>query len=52
VGTLDSCWPLRVNDFAPVQGFVRVVLIVYLCINLLADVLYGLVNPQVRAAME
>jgi ABC-type dipeptide/oligopeptide/nickel transport system permease component len=43
---------LLVNDFAPVQGFVLVVLIVYLCVNLLADVLYGLVNPQVRAAME
>jgi ABC-type dipeptide/oligopeptide/nickel transport system permease component len=43
---------LLVNDFAPVQGFVLVVLIVYLCVNLLADVLYSLVNPQVRAAME
>jgi peptide/nickel transport system permease protein len=43
---------LLVNDFAPVQGFVLVVLMVYLCVNLLADVLYGLVNPQVRATME
>jgi peptide/nickel transport system permease protein len=43
---------LLVNDFAPVQGFVMVVLVVYLCLNLLADLLYGLVNPQVRAAME
>jgi ABC-type dipeptide/oligopeptide/nickel transport system permease component len=43
---------LLVNDFAPVQGFVLVVLVVYLGVNLLADVLYGLVNPQVRAAME
>jgi ABC-type dipeptide/oligopeptide/nickel transport system permease component len=25
---------------------------IYLCVNLLADVLYGLVNPEVRAAME
>jgi peptide/nickel transport system permease protein len=33
---------LLVNDFAPVQGFVLVVLTVYLCINLLADVLYRL----------
>jgi ABC-type dipeptide/oligopeptide/nickel transport system permease component len=31
---------------------VLVVLVVYLCINLLADILYGLVNPQVRATME
>ena len=43
---------ILVNDFAPVQGFVLVVLVVYLGVNLLADVLYGLVNPQVRAAME
>ena len=43
---------LLVNDFTPVQGLVLVVLTVYLCVNLLADVLYGLVNPQVRAAME
>jgi ABC-type dipeptide/oligopeptide/nickel transport system permease component len=31
---------------------VVVVLIVYLGVNLLADLLYGLVNPQVCAAME
>jgi peptide/nickel transport system permease protein len=43
---------ILVNDFAPVQGFVLVVLVVYLGVNLLADVLYGLVNPQVRASME
>jgi peptide/nickel transport system permease protein len=43
---------LLVNDFAPVQGFVLVVLVIYLCVNLLADLLYGLVNPQVRATME
>jgi peptide/nickel transport system permease protein len=43
---------LLVNDFAPVQGVVMVVLVVYMCVNLLADLLYGLVNPQVRASME
>jgi peptide/nickel transport system permease protein len=43
---------LLVSDFAPVQGFVMVVLVVYLCVNVLADLLYGLVNPQVRASME
>jgi hypothetical protein len=32
-------------------GGVVLVLLVYLCVNLLADVLYGLVNPQVRAGM-
>jgi peptide/nickel transport system permease protein len=40
---------LLVNDFAPVQGFVIIVLLVYLVVNLLADLLYGLVNPQVRS---
>ncbi len=39
---------LLVNDFAPVQGFVLIVLVVYLLVNLFADLLYGLVNPQVR----
>jgi peptide/nickel transport system permease protein len=39
---------LMVNDFAPVQGFVLVVLVVYLLVNLLVDLLYGVLNPQVR----
>jgi peptide/nickel transport system permease protein len=39
---------LLVNDFAPVQGFVLLVLVVYLLANLLVDVLYGVLNPQVR----
>jgi peptide/nickel transport system permease protein len=39
---------LLVNDFAPVQGFVLLVLIVYLLVNLLVDLLYGVLNPQVR----
>lgn len=39
---------LLVNDFAPVQGFVLLVLIVYLLINLLVDLLYSVLNPQVR----
>ena len=41
---------LLVNDFAPVQGFVLVVLVVYLCANLVVDLLYGLLNPQIRNA--
>jgi peptide/nickel transport system permease protein len=40
---------LLVSDFAPVQGFVLVVLVVYLLVNLLVDLFYGLLNPQVRA---
>ena len=39
---------LLVNDFAPVQGFVLLVLIVYLVINLLVDLFYSVLNPQVR----
>ena len=37
-----------VNDFAPVQGFVLLVLMVYLLVNLLVDLLYSVLNPQVR----
>jgi peptide/nickel transport system permease protein len=39
---------LLVNDFAPVQGFVLLVLVMYLLINLGVDLLYGVLNPQVR----
>jgi peptide/nickel transport system permease protein len=39
---------LLVNDFAPVQGFVLLVLVAYLLVNLCVDLLYGLLNPQVR----
>ena len=37
-----------VNDFAPVQGFVLLVLVVYLLVNLGVDLLYSVLNPQVR----
>jgi peptide/nickel transport system permease protein len=39
---------LLVNDFTPVQGFVLIVLVVYLLVNLVIDLLYGWLNPQVR----
>lgn len=39
---------LLVNDFAPVQGFVLLVLVVYLLINLVVDFLYSVLNPPVR----
>jgi peptide/nickel transport system permease protein len=45
MGAVDS---LLVNDFAPVQGFVLIVLVVYLLANLLVDLLYNVINPQVR----
>lgn len=40
---------LLVNDFAPVQAFVLVVTFVYIVVNLLADLLYGIVNPRLQA---
>jgi peptide/nickel transport system permease protein len=39
---------LLVNDFAPVQGFVLIVLVVYLLSNLIVDLLYTVINPQIR----
>lgn len=38
---------LLVNDFAPVQGFVLIVLVVYLLSNLIVDLLYTVINPQI-----
>ena len=39
---------LLVNDFAPVQEFVLLVLVVYLLVSLLVDLLYSVLNPQMR----
>jgi peptide/nickel transport system permease protein len=36
------------SDFAPVQGFVLTMAILYVALNLLIDVLYGLIDPRVR----
>lgn len=36
------------RDFAVIQGVVLFVTLVYVCINLLVDLLYGLVDPRVR----
>jgi len=35
-------------DFAPVQGFVLAMAIMYVGLNLLIDILYGLIDPRVR----
>jgi len=39
---------LIASDFAPVQGFVLTMAIMYVLLNLLIDVLYGVIDPRVR----
>ena len=39
---------LIASDFAPVQGFVLAMAILYVVLNLAIDVLYGLIDPRVR----
>ena len=39
---------LIASDFAPVQGFVLTMAIMYVALNLLIDMLYGVVDPRVR----
>jgi ABC-type dipeptide/oligopeptide/nickel transport system permease component len=39
---------LITSDFAPVQGFVLTMAILYVVLNLIIDVLYGVIDPRVR----
>jgi ABC-type dipeptide/oligopeptide/nickel transport system permease component len=39
---------LIASDFAPVQGFVLTMAILYVLLNLAIDTLYGLIDPRVR----
>ena len=39
---------LIASDFAPVQGFVLTMAVMYVALNLLIDMLYGLIDPRVR----
>lgn len=39
---------LIASDFAPVQGFVLTMAIMYVLLNLLIDMLYGVIDPRVR----
>ncbi|ONG53178.1 peptide ABC transporter permease [Pseudoroseomonas deserti] len=41
---------LIASDFAPVQGFVLAMAILYVLLNLAIDLLYGLVDPRARMA--
>ena len=39
---------LITSDYAPVQGFVLTMAVLYIALNLVIDVVYGLVDPRVR----
>ncbi len=39
---------LIASDFAPVQGFVLTMAVMYVALNLLIDILYALIDPRVR----
>jgi dipeptide transport system permease protein len=39
---------LLASDFAPVQGFVLTMAVLYVTLNLIIDILYGLIDPRVR----
>ena len=39
---------LLASDYAPVQGFVLTMALLYVLLNLMIDLLYGLVDPRVR----
>ena len=39
---------LIASDFAPVQGFVLAMAILYVILNLLIDLTYGFIDPRVR----
>jgi peptide/nickel transport system permease protein len=41
---------LIASDFAPVQGFVLAMAIVYILLNLLIDLSYRLIDPRMSAA--
>jgi len=41
---------LIASDYAPVQGFVLTMAVLYVVLNLLIDILYGVIDPRMRAA--
>jgi ABC-type dipeptide/oligopeptide/nickel transport system permease component len=36
------------SDFAPVQGFVLTMAVLYVALNLMIDMLYSVIDPRVR----
>jgi len=39
---------LLASDFAPVQGFVLTMAVMYVALNLMIDILYGIIDPRIR----
>ena len=39
---------LIASDFAPLQGFVLTMAVMYVALNLLIDILYGVIDPRMR----
>ncbi len=39
---------LLASDFAPVQGFVLTMAVMYVAVNIAIDILYGVIDPRVR----
>ena len=39
---------LIASDFAPVQGFVLAMAMLYIALNLMIDLTYGVIDPRVR----
>jgi dipeptide transport system permease protein len=39
---------LVASDFAPLQGFVLTMAVMYVALNLVIDILYGIIDPRVR----
>ena len=46
--TRASMLAVLASDFAPVQGFVLTMAVMYVLLNLIVDILYGVIDPRVR----
>ena len=47
-GTSTAVGALIAADFAPLQGFVLTMAVMYVALNLVIDILYGVIDPRVR----
>ena len=39
---------IRFRDYSVIQGFILVFAVIYVLVNLLVDIVYGLIDPRVR----